>query len=817
MDRYYNRFLSRAYVARVLNGLFFNPLSILLYTLVFSGLFYVVLSFKLLSWAILIVSTFLYFLFLLRSFVSERLRWADKKPIFNNNLADLIEFELGYNLVKHGNLSIYTLFQSAIETKSGVRILNRLGLDKKQILEQVQTFYTQNQQQSHTQDQITNDLLRILQDGTVKKLDAGLIFYYLFTRGGIFADILNKQNLSLEEFWKLIQWNEMEVAKEEWNHFQITEGLKRNFDSFGRNWALGYTLALDMVTEDISENILRQKEGEVIAHKDVLNSVAQSISGVRHKNALILGKNGVGKTTLVYNLAYLMRKYEKEHNLRYSRILKLKTTDLLFGNKDAENYLLKALSVAERSGDIIIYIESISTLLTAQNGNLNMVISRFLNSPRINVIGIESNENYHGLIKNNPAFNEFFDNFTLDDASKEDTFAILVKETQDMEKHSSIRFTFKALQSAIDLSGRYIGNQGFPGKAINIINEAFDVARNEGSQYVLETHVRAAIEKVAHINVSAVGGGEKTKLLELFNHLRQDVIGQDHALESIVGALKRAKLDLGQGHGPLGTFLFLGTTGVGKTETAKSLAKNYFGGEDKMIRLDMNEYSSPNSVYSIIGSESEEGFLTKKVQDNPFSLILLDEIEKAHKTVLNTFLQILDEGMMTDNRGIKTDFRNTIIIATSNAGATFIGDKIINEGITDKTVLKKMLLKELVESGLYSPEFLNRFNDILVFYPLDAKSAFMVAGKMIYGLEKEFAEQRGIQLMIDNQVVAYLSQLGYSAEYGAREMNRTIKDKLENYLADYLLTHDVARGQAIPITMNEINGQQNYQSYNPVY
>jgi ATP-dependent Clp protease ATP-binding subunit ClpA len=313
----------------------------------------------------------------------------------------------------------------------------------------------------------------------------------------------------------------------------------------------------------------------------------------------------------------------------------------------------------------------------------------------------------------------------------------------------------------------------------------------------------------ANVNVQKLSTDEKQRLLSLEERLKRRIIGQEEAIGALVSVMKRAGADLHGGKKPLGTFLFLGPTGVGKTQTAKALAEEYFGSADRFVRVDLNEYSTPESVVSIAGGRDaqgvfRDGFLTKRVQDNPFSLILLDEIEKAHPHVLNLFLQILDEGALIDAQGTKTDFRNSIIVATSNAGALALRDTLKAEPEISRERLKTSLLDSILRDKIFTPEFVNRFDAVIVYHPLTSQQAALLAQLLLNDIVKDLRERKGIEIELTEEVLNAIAKRGYNPEFGAREMRRTVQETIENYLADYLLKHDVKRGEKILITLADL-------------
>lgn len=705
-------------------------------------------------------------------------------------------------LQKNSRLSDRDLVKTISKTSQGRAIIDMLGVGSDMFI----GYFTD--QQSLNPQSIIRDLQSCQQNTKETKIGVSTIFYYLLNNRDTLRSVLDDQGISSEEFSLLLEWNLIGIIAPKRIETLSPNYLIDSADSFGRNWVLGFTLALDNVTTDFSTGVLQKRHSIDLIHVDLLNEILKTYS-TTSKNILLLGKEGVGRKSLVQNFTYTLRKHQRDNNLPYTRVLQLQTADLLFGSQNAESYLLSALQAAESSGNVVLVIDNISQIITTSQQNIQMVISRFLTSPNIKVIAIDNQETYHSQLKNSALIADRFQLFTVPDADQDEVMRLLINSVHNIQFESKTRVTWKALLSSVELGNRYIQRGGQPGKSLQILQNSVVEARNLNQQFVTEAHVRQAISKLSKININSLETGQKQVLLDLSTHLKHDVIGQNESMDVLANSLKRAQAGIGQGRGPVGTFLFIGTTGVGKTETAKSLAKNYFGGVENMIRVDMNEYSQPDALAAIIGGQNSqgemiEGFLTKAVQDNPASLILLDEIEKAHKNVLNVFLQILDEGQFIDARGIKIDFRNTIIIATSNAGALFIQQRLSTMTVTDKVSLKRELLSELTQSGYYTPEFLNRFDDILVFYPLSQESAFYVAQKMVQGIINEFYNHKGVGLRIDPRVVQYLSVKGYSPEFGAREMKRTVTEILENYLADVLLTKDVRRGQVIDVDLQKL-------------
>lgn len=814
MKYFYSIYHTRTFLSNILDRFIFNFFSYLvwiLFIILASAIGYITGNYPLTA---ILIATSMYVYIVAYLFIILKLRSDEDKFILANNYAEIIDYDTAQHLVRYfpKNLTYVQLIRAISKSTRGKTILAYMGLE-------ANTFYTKIKDLGLDQNSnliSIDDLLDRANNLRIaweeKRIGSHILLYVIFEQEqeGIFKTLLDQLDLSKEDFLQIVSWEALYHSNSKIIPTFSPEGIYKDFGSLGRSWTIGYTNDLDRITDDITESIVHRDPHRVIIHQDILRRVLTNMSNSNRHNILLLGNIGVGKSSLIENLAYTIRQYQIEKNKNLSRVLKLNTTDLISGTPEASQYLLKALNYAEKSGNIILVIENISELFLSADDEIRNIIVKFLNSKIINVIGVDNPEGYHSGVKSFPVIDSLFEDITVEDASKEDTMYVLMMTSFDLYKTYNKYITYQSLRAVMNFSERYISKGGLPGKALEILSDAVNQANIEGSPFVLESHIRAVVSERANININTLQTTEKDTLLSLEEKLQAEIKGQPEGLTALVNALKRSQLDVKKRDKPIGTFLFLGPTGVGKTETAKALAKHYFGSSDRMIRLDMNEFGSEESVYGILGSPAgednlfQEGFLTKRIQDKPFSLILLDEIEKAHKQVLNIFLQILDEGFLTDNRGIRTDFRNSIIIATSNAGALFLREFIRTHSEFDKAIFKEELIDTIIKGKEFAPEFINRFTDVIVYYPLDIDTVSEIASKIIEGMINSFDEERGVKLEIDNDVIRYLAEQGYNPDFGARELERTISSILETYLADYMLIHSVKRGDIIRVALKDI-------------
>ncbi|HZE87691.1 MAG TPA: AAA family ATPase, partial [Methylomirabilota bacterium] len=395
---------------------------------------------------------------------------------------------------------------------------------------------------------------------------------------------------------------------------------------------------------------------------------------------------------------------------------------------------------------------------------------------------------------------------------------MVMGEAKAVESKYPVILSYRSIVSAVELADRFLQDAALPGNAISLLEAvansvalASDIPYFERTKrkIVLDTHVIRKVEDTAHVTIAMPQGTEKELLLHLEDKLHERVIDQNDAITAIAEAMRRVRSGMQTGERPV-SFLFLGPTGVGKTETAKALAALYYGGEQNMIRLDMSEYTDESGLRRLLGAPpgagDERGELTDKVHDHPAAIILLDEFEKAHPQIHNLFLQVLDDGRLTDNKGVTVSFRNSIIIATSNAGSEFIREQIEKGTVIDKT-FQHNLLDYLETQALFKPELLNRFDDVITFKPLGIEAVSLVIKLLLKQLAKTLSDQ-DITLVTDDTMIAKIAKEGFDKDFGARPLRRYIQDHMEDLIAQKKLTNELTRGQKVVFSVDEKDNLQ---------
>ena len=637
------------------------------------------------------------------------------------------------------------------------------------------------------------------------------------------------------------------------------------------------TPTLDSYSRNLTQLATAGKLDPVIGREQEIQRVIQILSRRTKNNPCLIGEPGVGKTAVVEGLAQMIASGDVPETIADKRVVTLDLSGMVAGSKyrgEFEERIKKVISEVVESGDVLLFIDEIHTIIGAGGAegalDASNILKPSLARGEIQLIGATTINEYRKYIEKDSALERRFQPVTVDEPTEEESVAILKGLRSRYEEHHKVEITDNALEAAVKLSSRYINDRFLPDKAIDLIDEAASKVRlqnytkpdkikvYEAEIDGLEEAKEEAIKKEAYekageikkkqeklrekitqtmekwqkdkeskklivsdneiadvvsgwtrIPVRKLAEEESERLRNLEGILHQRVVGQEEAVTAISKAIRRGRVGLKDPKRPIGSFLFLGPTGVGKTELSKALSEAMFGTENALIRVDMSEYMEKHSVSKMIGSPpgyvgyDEGGQLSEKVRRNPYSVILFDEIEKAHPDVFNILLQVLDDGHITDAQGRKIDFKNTIIIMTSNAGAENIispkrlGFGMVSDVKADYTFMKDRVMDEV--KRLFKPEFLNRIDEIIVFHQLTREHIKGIADIMLGTISKRCKEQLGIGLEATDSAKEHLIDKGYDDKYGARPLRRTIQNLVEDRMAEEMLDGSIKAGSLVEV------------------
>ncbi len=623
-----------------------------------------------------------------------------------------------------------------------------------------------------------------------------------------FKKILLDSNLRTEDVKNITLWldvieSRIKNAKKFWKYENLSK-----YGSLGKDWAAGYSVTLDKFSIDWRRIVKKWVFKDIIGHQKEIEQIERTLSRARTNNVLLIGEPGTGRKSIIEALARRAYLGESLPELNYKRVVELDMISLLSRIQDPEEVeitLNKIFQEVILAGNIILVINELHNFVALKifkPGAIDIsgILAKYLHFPQFQFVGITTYAGLHQRIEQNPSLLELFRKIEVSEISELETIRTLKNLALELEERYQIVVTYPTIRDIVSLTARYLPSLPFPKKAIDLLEEVMVYVSTLKDKIVLPHHVAKIISAKTEIPIGKMESEEKEILLNLEKLIHERIINQEEAVKGISTALRRARAGITVKKRPMGVFLFLGPTGVGKTETSKALAQIYFKGEERMIRLDMSEFQAIADIPRLLGAPGEEGLLTTPVRENPFSLILLDEIEKAHPNILNLFLQVFDEGNITDGQRRKVSFLNTIIICTSNAGAKIIWKDIKLDKKLD--VIQDELLSYFFEKGIFRPEFINRFDAAIVFRPLTKENLLDIAQLMLNSLKKNLKE-KGIEFIITKPLKEKIAELSYKPAFGAREMRRVIQDKVENVLAHAFLSDKIKRGDRIEITPKE--------------
>lgn len=642
------------------------------------------------------------------------------------------------------------------------------------------------------------------------QVEFGDIITALADNEPVFQKILFDAKVKKEDIENLILWQEhFEQRIIRRKKFWEYENLLR-LGTLAKDWLAGYTITLDKFSIDWTR-VVKKKSLEVIGHKKELEEIERILAHQEINNVLLVGEPGTGRKSIISALAQKSLSGQSLPAVNYKRIVELDMPRLIsqMANFDALALTLDRIcQEVVLAGNVILVIDEFHNYVSETTYYISPILARYLHLPQFQLIAITTFEGLHRNIEQNPSILLLFGKVEVSEISSQETLLLLENLTFALEKKYHKLVSYPALKDIIFLTERYLPNLPFPEKAIEILDEVvIYVAGSTEDRIVMPSHVAKIMTEKTEIPIGEIETKEREVLLNLENLIHRRIINQEQAVDEISIALRRARAEVATRKGPIGTFLFLGPTGVGKTETAKALAENYFGSEEKMIRLDMSEFQEIKDISRLIGAPGQEGLLTTPVRENPFSLILLDEIEKAHSNILNLFLQVLDEGHLTDGQGRKVDFKNSIIIATSNAGYQVILDALKEK--IEWSEVKQKLLDFLFAEGIFRPEFINRFDGVVIFKPLSKENLLDISELLLQKLKQNLKE-KGIEFVISLPLKEKIVEIGYDPVFGARQMRRAIQDRVESVLAKAILEGKLKRGDRVKVNPEDFSLEINF-------
>lgn len=757
-----------------------------------------------------------------------------KKPALLLPLAEALESENLYNLAEFLSLESCKVVEVAIaackkrrlsavgseallyaiakQSKDGAILLVRLGIDPKKLQVDIKNYLEKQPRQKKFSLVLSGPFQKVVERAAKVALDRGKerigekeLMVALAIHDEFFKKLLIEHDLKEKDLENITQWlDSIQTSLEKSRHFWKKENLARK-GSLGRDWASGYTITLDRYSIDWTQSKRRHIFNEIIGHKKEVTELEAVLAKSNLSNALIVGDVGVGRKSIIEALAQRCYLGLTLPELKNKRVVELDMVALLSAigdNEKLESVLNQILEEVAYAGNIILVIDQLDNFVEQKAYKLGEVdisgiLARYLAAPNFHFVGITSFQGLHTRLEKNAAMLEYFRKIEVREVSELETIQILQNLALEVEYRDRIFVMYPSIREIVNLTGRYFPSTPFPKKAIDVLYEAATYLKQLKEKVVLPHHIAKIISEKTQIPVGKMEFKEKSVLLNLEALIHEHIVNQAEAVAEISIAMRRARSGISSQKRPMGTFLFLGPTGVGKTETAKALGSIYFGGVEKMISLDMSEFQAIEDIPRLLGAVSpveQQGLLTTPVRENPFSLVLLDEIEKAHPDILNLFLQVFDEGHITDGQGRKVVFSNTIIICTSNAGAASIFESV-DKGIA---INKDELLSSLFAKNIFRPEFVNRFDATVIFHPLTKENLMDIAQLMLASLAKKLAE-KDVVLSITESLKEKIVELSYKPEFGAREMRRVLQDTVENAIAEVLLSDKIVKGDKIEI------------------
>lgn len=632
---------------------------------------------------------------------------------------------------------------------------------------------------------------------------------YLLTQDPSWTEFIKDQGVLNDHYYGALNWviltHHNAKKNERWwgrDNLSQTGGI-------GRDWAYGNSYHLDKYSRDLRTSaVFSNLTSTPASFTEVkINEIAIALARSKAANVLILGEPGVGKIDLLIEVDRRLKTGQAVGAVENQRMVLLDTNRLFATHREKQELELTLLNIfteANNAGNIIIVIENLSSFVReaeAMGVFIPELLDQFLASPNLHVVATDTPGAFHTYLETLGAFTRRFAEVLIDTPDLASTTHVLENISITTENRYQTIFTYPALAAITEAADHYLVDGVMPDKAIELMIDIATRANQSQVMPITADYVYSVVSEKTGIPVGPIGVKERALLLNLESQLGERVIGQTQAIEAIARTMRRARAGIEATDKPIGSFLFLGPSGVGKTETAKALACTFFGSDEAMHRFDMSEFSGDNALARLIGDGAETGLLADSLREHPYSVLLLDEFEKSARPIHDLFLQILDEGIFTDARGEKINARNTIIIATSNAGADLILRTVQQR--QSLSTLTDEIINHVINTGVYRPELINRFDSTIIFEPLTHDEQAQVANLLLRQLYTR-VKDKGYELTLAADIVAFVVEKGYDPKFGARPMQRVIQDVLEEKIANFIISGQVARGGRINLSRSDL-------------
>ncbi|HRX44224.1 MAG TPA: ATP-dependent Clp protease ATP-binding subunit, partial [Candidatus Dojkabacteria bacterium] len=631
----------------------------------------------------------------------------------------------------------------------------------------------------------------------------------LFNVFPVLRQTLSTQKSSIDILREVIRYQSYEKDKiKRAQHFNPNVAYYRK-GGIAKDWVYGYTYVLNHFTKNVNEQVIAERDIYGIGHDDEIEALISVLGKVSNRNALFVGEPGVGKSSIVMGIAQRINSGDVPLQLKDKRVLQFDINGLIAQSSKAQNLeglVLKAMNELENAKDVILYIDEMQELIPSkanESGHsiAGILLPYILNS-KFPILGTVNYADYKKYFYSMESLRQAFTNIEIKEISAVDALQILETKVSQLERNFNIYITFPALITAVELAQRYNKERKLPSSAVQLIEEACSWAQTSGVRIVTGEHVSKVLSNQKGIPIGSVDPQDSTKLMKLEENMKRKIIGQEDAIQALVEALRRAHVDIRNPNKPIGTYLFLGPTGVGKTHISKVLAEEYFGSANSMIRVDMSEYKEIESVEKFLGGVGDSSILGRsstslvdKIKSNPYTVVLFDEMEKAHPQILDLFLQIFDEGRLTSTLGETVDFTHSIIICTSNIGSAMLLETLNDRSVTWQEAKDRAMI-ELKQA--IKPELLNRYDKVLVFHPHDIQNLSNISELLLSELAQRLTE-KSITLKWGNLIPQLIASKANDPGLGARPIKRYIQDNIEGNIAKEMIEGRLTSGQEITI------------------